>query len=284
MKKHPLLAFFLLTFLITWGLGACFALFPDQLTALFGKISPSNPLFLIAVYAPSFSALVVTGVTCGAAGVRDLLSRLFRWRVGLRWYVTALLGLPALGFVFAAVDAWLSGKSLKLHPNPWDLAIYPLLTSLVIDPGPLGEELGWRGFALPRLLQGRSALSASLILGVVWGIWHLPAFFFSGLPQNQLSIPAFLVGVAALSVLMTWVYQNTQGSVLFAVLIHWLINNVYLPWGSLPVMSGGLVLAAVIVVAVYGPAHLSRIGAKPSECTTGLNKKNEPALQESHLS
>src|SRR5262249_59224222 len=92
------------------------------------------------------------------------------------------------------------------------------------------------GFALPRLLQRHSALTASLILGLIWGIWHLPAFFLSGLPQNQLSLPAFLVGTVALSVLMTWVYQHTHGSILFAILIHWIFNTDFLPRGTLPIL------------------------------------------------
>jgi membrane protease YdiL (CAAX protease family) len=256
MRNRPLLAFFALTFAITWGTGACYALFPARLESVFGKITPANPLFYLAVYAPSISALVVTAYTGGTAGVRDLLARLLRWRVGLRWYLTVLLGIPALSLAAAALGAWLSGETLKFDPGHWHLALYPLLIGLVVDPGPLGEELGWRGFALPRLLAGRSALSASLILGLIWGLWHLPAFFFSGLPQNQLSIVAFLVGTIALSVLMTWVFQNTGGSVLLSVLIHWLFNAQPVPPG--PVLAGVLTAAALVVVALNGPARLAR--------------------------
>jgi membrane protease YdiL (CAAX protease family) len=269
MRRHPLLAYFLLTYSITWGLAACLALFPERLAALFGEISLSNPLVLIAVYAPSLSALAVTGITGGAAGIRDLLSRLLRWRVGVRWYLTVFLGIPALGLGAAVLNCWLSGQPLKLGLGYSELALYPLLTSLVTDPGPLGEELGWRGFALPRLLQSRNAFSASVILGLVWGLWHLPAFFISGLPQNQLSIPAFLVGGTSLSLLMTWVYQHTQGSVLLAVLIHWL-SNLCSDLAPLPVMSGVFAMAALIVVAVNGPAHLSRAQSKSSDARKDL--------------
>jgi membrane protease YdiL (CAAX protease family) len=113
-------------------------------------------------------------------------------------------------------------------------------------------------------LQGRSALSASIILGLIWGCWHLPAFFIGGLPQNQLSIPAFLLGSVALSVLQTWVYQNTRGSVLLAVLIHWL-TNLTLTQAPFTMISGALAIVAVIVVAVYGPAHFSRTTGQPSD-------------------
>jgi uncharacterized protein len=185
MRSRHLVAFFVLTFAITWGLGACYALFPTQLEELFGKISAANPLFFVAVYAPSLSAIVVTAYTSGASGLRELLSRLLRWRVGLKWYLTVILGVPLLLLTSAALSAWFSGESLEFGPRNWRLALYTLLISLLTDPGPFGEELGWRGFALPRLLERRSALSASLILGLIWGLWHLPAFFISGLPQSQ---------------------------------------------------------------------------------------------------
>src|SRR5271163_4116236 len=110
MRRHPLLAFFLLTFAITWGIGACLVLFHGWLVALFGEMSTAHPLFLIAVYAPSVSALVVTAVTEGRAGVRDLLSRLVRWRVGLRWYATVLLGIPVLGIGAAVVYSRVTGE------------------------------------------------------------------------------------------------------------------------------------------------------------------------------
>src|SRR5262245_49328835 len=192
MRKRPLLSFFVLTFAITWGLGACFALFPDRLVALFGPISNTNPLFYVAVYAPSLSALIVTAYADGIGGLRQLLSRLLRWRVSILWYFIVLLGMPALMVGSAVLTAWFSGEHFDFTKGHKELALYFVLLSLVRDPGPLGEELGWRGFALPRLLQRHSALTASLILGLIWGIWHLPAFFLSGLPQNQLSLPAFL--------------------------------------------------------------------------------------------
>jgi membrane protease YdiL (CAAX protease family) len=257
IRRHPLLAYFLLTFAITWGLGAWVLLWPSQVEALFGKTSVSNPLFIVAVYAPSISALVITAVTGGPSGLRDLVSRLFRWRVGLRWYLIVLLGMPAICIISADLGAWWAGQPIGVGPGYWWLSPQPFLLSLLIDPGPLGEELGWRGFALPRLLRGRSALSASIILGLVWGVWHLPAFFVSGLPQNQFAFPVFLAGSVALSVLMAWVYQNTQGSVLFAVLIHWLFNTHSLPRGPLPILTAVLVVVAVAIVACYGPSLTS---------------------------
>ena len=134
-----------------------------------------------------------------------------------------------------------------------------VLASFLADPGPLGEELGWRGFALPRLLEGRNALSAAVVLGIIWGVWHLPAFLIAGTPQSNMSFPILLIGAVALSVLMTWAFNGTRGSVLVAILIHWTFNTCFdstrMP---LALFSAGvLVIAAVVVVAIEGP-ELSR--------------------------
>jgi uncharacterized protein len=279
MKRHPLLAFFVLTFGLTWGLGACFALFPAQLTAVFGKVSVTNPLFIVAVYAPGISAIIVSGRIDGPAGVRRLLGGLLRWRIGVRWYLAILVGIPmlsAIAMLLSAalartplmVDHWYrlfllgpSGQQIVRAAGAGGLwsAILVILGSFLADPGPLGEELGWRGFALPRLLKGRSALSAGVILGIIWGVWHLPAFIIAGTPQNNMSFPLFMIGVVALSVLMTWAFKGTGGSVLAAALIHWTFNTctdmTRMPLALVSV--GVLVLAAAVVVAVSGPG-LSR--------------------------
>jgi membrane protease YdiL (CAAX protease family) len=257
MKNRPVLLFFILTFAITWGIGALYACFPDQVVAVFGPISNASPLFYVAVYAPSLSGLLVTAYTDGRPGLQDLLRRLFRWRVGIRWYLVVFLGVPAILVGSAILSAWWSGESFNFDKDHKPLALFPVLMSLLLDPGPLGEELGWRGCALPRLLRRHTALTASLIVGLVWGIWHLPAFFIGGLPQNQLSLPAFLVGTVGLSVLMTWVYQHTNGSLLFAFLIHWLFNFAFLPRGTMEAIALFVTLAAVVVVGLTGP-QLSR--------------------------
>jgi membrane protease YdiL (CAAX protease family) len=279
MKRRPLLAFFALTFGLTWGLGVCFALFPTQLTAMFGKVSMTNPLFILAVYAPGISAIVVTGFIDGADGIGRLLGRFLRWRIGIQWYLAILIGIPMLSVIAMLLSAALAGTSLSidhwyqlflLGPNGrntaaaagsgglWS-AVLVLLGSFFADPGPLGEELGWRGFALPRLFEGRSALSAGVILGIIWGVWHLPAFLIGGTPQNGMSFPLFIIGAVGISVLMTWAFKGTGGSVLATALIHWNFNTCSdLTRMPLALFSVGLiVIAAGLVVAITGP-ELSR--------------------------
>ena len=257
MKNRPVLLFFILTFAITWGIGALYACFPGQVVALFGPISNASPLFYVAVYAPSLSGLFVTAYADGRPGLRDLLRRLFHWRVGIRWYLVVFLGVPAILVGSAVLSARLSGQPFKFEQGHKPLALWPVLISLLLDPGPLGEELGWRGCALPRLLLRRTTLTASVIVGLIWGLWHLPAFFINGLPQNNFSLPAFLLATVALSVLMAWVYQHTNGSILFAILIHWLFNTDFLPRGTYPAVAVLLTVAALAVIGLNGP-RLSR--------------------------
>jgi membrane protease YdiL (CAAX protease family) len=279
MKRRPLLAYFAMTFGLTWGLGACFFLFPAQLTAAFGKVSVTNPLFILAVYAPGISALVVTGAIDGAAGIRLLLGRFLRWRIGIQWYLAILVGIPMLSVIAMLLNEALTQTPLGIEhwyqlfllgPNGRNFAdaaraggllsgMLVLSGSFFADPGPLGEELGWRGFALPRLLDGRSALVAGVILGIIWGVWHLPAFLIGGTPQNSMSFPLFMIGAVGISVLMTWAFKGTGGSVLATALIHWTFNTCSdLTRMPLALVSVGLIVIAVaLVVAITGP-DLSR--------------------------
>src|SRR5229473_5069994 len=112
MKRHPLLAFFALTFGLTWGLGACFAMFPAQLTAVFGKLSVTNPLFILAVYAPSISSIIVSGLIDGPAGVRRLLGGFLRWQIGVQWYLAIFVGIPMLSAIAMLLSAALAQTPL----------------------------------------------------------------------------------------------------------------------------------------------------------------------------
>lgn len=257
-----LIAFFAITFGITWGLAAAIVLWPPA-QAVFGEASLANPLVFVAVYAPSIAAIIVCTATEGRVAVRELLARLFRWRVGVRWYAIVLLGIPALSLGARAIAGAVTGSPPTIHLPFWPGLPAAVLTAVFLDPGPLGEELGWRGYALPRLMVGRSALSAAIILGVIWGVWHLPAFFLSGMPQSGLSLPLFLIGSVELSILMAWVFNRTGGSVMLTILIH-LMFNVTGP------LAGGATLARIsialltlvtaIVIVLEGPQDLSRAG------------------------
>ena len=265
MRRDGLATYFFLVFAYTWGLGALYALYPAQLTALLGPITAStsdpsrsmwsNPVLISAIASPTLAALVVAAVL-GRASFVDLVGRLLTWRIAWYWYVLAVGSIAALALT-AAVAAHVAFAT----PLP-EIAIAQLpalataaAAATALDPGPLCEELGWRGFALPRLQDRFNGLTAALILGTVWGVWHLPAFFIAGMPQAQLPVWAFMVTIVANSVLMTWVVNMARGSVLPAMLMHWSINRfveMRAPGAAMTALV--FAAAALALVAIAGPA------------------------------
>jgi CAAX protease family protein len=231
VRKHPLIAFFVLAYLLTWW--------------IYPLLRFSPLLGIPGLFGPALAAIIMAAGTGGKSGVKQLLSRVVLWRVGVRWYVIAL-GLPTVLSLAAAGMYYLFDGSRPLQigaVSALDFVIFVLV---------VGEELGWRGYALPLLLEKRSAVTASLILGVLWGLWHLPTFMVPGTPQYGLPLPAFVLLTIAYSILMTWVYLHTKGSVLIATLFHGAIN-----------LSQGLFLGGIdgatrywLLSSVYGAAAL----------------------------
>ena len=227
MKRYPILAFFLLTFGITWGLGGLYVLFPSQMEAAFGKAAFYHPLFFLATYAPAISALIVIGVTHGVAGLASYLRRLLHWRVGARWYLLVLFGIPTLYLCSILISVAVgTGNLPAISVSPWYMVVPVALSVLVTDPGAV-EEIGWRGFALPLLQSRFSALWSSVILGSIWAIWHLPSFFIPGLPHNSVAFAPFLLSQISWAILMTAIYNRTGGSIPLMFLFHWQINVPY---------------------------------------------------------
>jgi len=244
-QKDSLIPFFLLTFLITWGFGALAIFLPAQFQALFGELTDTSPIYFLAIAAPTISATILTFALDGWNGLRSLYARLIRWRFGFQWYALVLIGIPVLGWI---ATRFTESNPLKETNNPSQLIW--LLFYLLIT-GPLCEELGWRGFALPRLLNRFSPFTASLILGVIWGVWHLPSFFLSGMVQKEMSLVLFVIYTPCLSILMTWVFQHTHGSVLSAVMIHYTANICTTILGvTLPTL-GIMLLTASIFILVF---------------------------------
>lgn len=256
MRRKGLRRFFVIVFGLSWGLGALYALFPKQLVAIFGPVSGANPVFLVAVWAPTLTAILLSAVLGGRAGLRDLFGRLTRWRVNWRWYAAATFGIAALGLVPQLLAAQFAGAAQPDFAfGHWQAWIAAGALGFVVDPGPLGEELGWRGFALPRMEQRWSGLASALILGAIWGTWHLPAFFIPGLPQNTFPLWAFMAEVVSLSVLVTWMVNNAGGSVIIAILAHWASNRFEsLAPATAPYTAAAFALAALTVMWMAGPS------------------------------
>jgi membrane protease YdiL (CAAX protease family) len=267
IRKYPLTAFFILAIGLTW-----IFLITDALGSQ--GILPFRlplPLMIVMGYMPTLAAVIVTAQTKGKDGVRTLFRKLLIGRVGLRWYLVAVLGLVAVYMTAIVLHNLIPGSAAlpilsdKLPPLSLpQLALYVVPMFLVITLVN-GEELGWRGFALPRLQAKYKALNSSLILGVIWTLFHLPLFFtVTGSSQSDWPFASFLFSTVALSVLYTWVFNNTRGSVLMAYLFHGAANtwsqvfsidhaNPLVGW----VVTGLLVLAAVVIVARAGSEHLS---------------------------
>jgi membrane protease YdiL (CAAX protease family) len=245
IKVHRLTAFFVLTFTITWGIGAFAIFLPEQFRNLFGELSDTHPFYYIAVAAPTITASILALTLEGRHGLGDLYRRIVRWRFGIQWYGLVLIGLPVLG--------WLVTRITGSHPLK-DISTPALLLALLFNlliTGPLGEELGWRGFALPRLLKRFSPFTASLILGFIWGIWHLPSFYVSAMVQADLSLPLFLLNAVCLSFLASWLFMNTGGSVLITVLLHYMVNFCVSVLGvPLPAFTALMLVAVISVVAL----------------------------------
>ena len=229
---RELIAYFALSFAITWGLAVCVLLFRPQFEAVFGPIvslTRSWP-FYVAASAPTISAVVLSALFGGLEGLKSLLRGLAH-PVRFFWVAAPILMLPA-GYIFWGLGERLVTSGAASHFND----IHALLVSapllifatpiVLIDPGPWGEEAGWRGFALPRLLVRFPPLTAAVILGVFWSLWHLPAFLASGFAQSHFNFGWFLLRDVSLSIFMTWIYLGANRNYLFAGFVPHLLNNI----------------------------------------------------------
>ena len=258
---RELIAYFALAFLITFGLGAAVIFFRPQFEAVFGPLGPLGASwpYYVGVCAPTISAILLSAVFGGLDGLKGLFAGLFR-RFQLRWVFVALLAFPAGLAVWGLVERFVFGNgatpSINIHAI---LVTAPFLlfttAAIFVDPGPWGEETGWRGYALPRLLTLFSPLKAAIILGVIWAAWHTPAFLVSGLSQSNYNFGWFLVGVTCISVLMTWIYVNANRNFFVAGFIPHEINNRFFGFAVTDVKIQALVMIAIVafIIVVSGP-------------------------------
>jgi membrane protease YdiL (CAAX protease family) len=261
VRRHPLAAFLLLTYGLSWALWIPLDIFRDAAAGPYTSLA-----LLIGSNIPSAVAIVLTLVGFGKGATRKLLGQLLIWRFGWRWYLVLLAPTALVVGTITLVAVTRGGPTAALA--------VPLLSAIIAVafmtfPGSaLGEEIGWRGYALPRVQSRRTALTASLVIGSLHGLWHLP-LWLRGDADHRLSVyPAFLIQALALAVIYTWLYNSTKGSLLLVVLFHTATNApltlVILPLGIenwvLPfwLMAGFTAVAALIVVAVFGPTNLSR--------------------------
>lgn len=253
-----LIAFLVLAFAWSWLLWL-----PRVLAALGYTGVPQGPN--IAALGPSVAAFIIVFATRGLDGAISLAKRAFDVGFAARWWLAILLVFPAINGGIILLDYLLRG-TLPAFPWTGELVAVPVAFVIVVfTTGPVQEEFGWRGYALDRLQSRYSALVASLVLGIIWAAWHIPLFLFEEAsiyqPENAIG---FLPSVILVTIIITWVYNNTGGSLLAAILLHASFN--FSHW-ALPVFETDfarqaylfvLVAAAVVVVRFGGPRNLSR--------------------------
>jgi uncharacterized protein len=255
LQRAPLLCFFALTFAWSW---ACWALSPvvrPELSWL------ATLLMFAGSFGPSLAAIVVVASTRPAGGLRAWLSGCLQWRIGWGWCAFALL-LPLAVMLLAAGLHIALGGTIGTSPASGHLLMTVVNLPLVLLlGGPLGEEFGWRGFALPFLQDRLGWRAASLVLGLVWAVWHLPLFYIDGTAQAHIPLALFLLSVVAMSVVFAWLVHRTAGSVVAALLFHTAINF----WPSVvPVLpTEGSYRAYAIVVSVLVLLALLALGLTP---------------------
>ena len=256
-----------LTCLVCWGSLVLFKILAVGLST--DSMGPpwAIALFVLGGFVPSLVAIGLTWQRKGHAGLRALWKRTFQFRMGGAWYAAILL-VVILGTAGQIAIGRMLGSTVDL--SLFLTRIGAALPLIVL--GPLSEELGWRGYALDRLQTRWNALAASLILGSIWSLWHLPLWFIIGTGQSGGGCPflAFLIGTTATSIFYTWLYNNTDRSIWSAVLLHWAYTY------AVKVLTLGItrtplynwlepvpyLVMAIAVVIAWGPEGLTRKGAR----------------------
>ncbi|HEY9816546.1 MAG TPA: CPBP family intramembrane glutamic endopeptidase [Candidatus Obscuribacterales bacterium] len=254
VPSSALLPFLFITFGLAWTILALYILWPGAMAALFGQMSGHHPLFILAVWTPAIAALILILRYGGLAGLRRYLSRMLLWRCHPAWYLF-LLGLPLVFYAGSAIKGNLCTDPLPF--TSWSAMLAAIAMTLIL--GPI-EEFGWRGLALPLLQRQVAPIWAALILGSIWGIWHLPAFLLSGTPQSAWSFTPFLVGSVALSVMVTPLFNASRGSLLFPYLFHLQLINPIWP-DAQPYDIGFVVVVALVIVVMNRKTMFRKTGA-----------------------
>lgn len=256
-NTKTLTLFFILAFGLTWGLAALFFLFPDPLTAFFGEPGLSNPLVIVAVYSPGIAGVLLVLWNSGLKGLGSFLRRLALWRAPALWWLFLLVGIPAVVYGGAALKGTIS------EPFPfsaWPEALGALAFALVL--GPI-EEFGWRGLALPLLQRRFAPVWAGLVLGMVWALWHVPSLLMSGMPQSTWSVGPYFLGIIAISVILTPLFNASGGSLLIAILYHFQMMNPLFP--DAQPYDNFLFVAVAILVVVLNRRTMFQRGAGVTE-------------------
>ena len=278
LARHPLISYFVMAYAFSWIAWSPWYLSQDGVGLLpYYPSSGVSGLTLIAglVLGPFLSGFIMTGATEGRAGIRRFLRRFVLWRVKLRWYLFVLVGIPLIMLLGSIVLPGVLASFEPMDPLSTLINYLPFFVLVLLLGGPLFEEPGWRGFALPRLQRLHGPLVGTLILGLLWALWHLPQFWTKSwdTPKGSiLDIVWFVLVAIALAIVYTWVFNNTRGSLLLVILAHASTDAfgaaILYQLLPAPVLTESLIsfvigfgVAAVLVVALTG----GRLGYQQQE-------------------
>jgi membrane protease YdiL (CAAX protease family) len=216
MREHPLFFFFFMAYAFSWII-----LIPYVLSAWGIIAGDFTFIFALHTFGPALAAIIMTSVIEGKAGLLRLWSRIRQWRAGWQWYLFILLGIPALLLIGIIIQPRALASFHRLPPLLFS-AVYYLVNFVLVFflGGPLGEEIGWRGFALPRMQPRYGPLWGTMLLGVLWVFWHLADFLTPVHGGFLTNFPIFFLEVMALVIIFTWVFNHTRGSIFTAILLH----------------------------------------------------------------
>ena len=250
-----LIPFLIFTFSLAWGILSLFIFLPEQMSRIFGQLTGQHPLFFLAVYAPAIAAFIIIIHKTGISGLTRYLSRVLLWRTSFSWYIFLFLGIP-LVFI---LGSYFKGN-LFTGPFPFSSASSLLIALFfALIKGPV-EEFGWRGMALPLLQRKFAPIWAGLILGIIWGLWHLPAFLLSGTQQSNWSFAPFFIGCISLSIIVTPLFNSSRGSILLTALFHFMLMNPIFPDAD-PYDTYILIVVASIIVMLNRKTMFTREGS-----------------------
>ena len=280
LVSHPFIAFFVLTFAGTWLFFAPMVLGQDGL----GFLPYHVPLWLYVVLflaasfsGPTLAALVITAARDGKVGVKQFLRRYGQWRVGWQWYLIPLVGFPAL--YLSAATVWLGAAPLQAVLDQWPTFFTTYLMAVLIFPALInwGEEAGFRGFAQSHMQKAYGALTASLIVGLLHSLWHLPVFLLVHGPPalGPFALGEFLrntLMILLLTMIYTWIFNGAQQSILIAALMHTSLNGTQawvdtllpdLPQAVHNTFAISLAVGALLIIILTK----GRLGYRPEEKT-----------------
>ena len=275
LARHPLISFFVMAYAFSWIAWSPWVFSEEGVGLLPFELSGATAGLLNAaaiLLGPTLSGFIMTGITEGREGIRRLLRRIVLWRVGLRWYLFALIGIPLVMVLGTLILPEGLASLLGLGPG-YVLTYLSTYVLVVILGGPLFEEPGWRGFALPRLQPLHGPLVGTLILGLLWALWHLPEFLVPSWAESSggrgfLAIVKFVLIAIAFAIVTTWVFNNTKGSVFLAILVHASIDTFSIPLGVLfspSEVANSLLLSFLVLVVVLVVLTRGRLGYREAE-------------------